>query len=229
VTPAGVRAELEAERSWRSNELRLLRNQLSALAGEEERSIYRKSLVVMLYSHFEGFCRTAFAIYVRALNAQALTVGQVNWNLAASALAGVFAKLHNTDQKSHIFKRALPDDAKLHRYARDRDFLEALDDFQRIRVEIDSDDVADVESNLKPAIVRKILFRLGFDHTLADAWDGELSELLGRRNNIAHGASRMGISSKVYEEYEGAANAVMDALTEAIFQEFANGRYTRGR
>ncbi len=227
MTATTVRAQLEEERAWRSNEMRLLRNQLGLLANDEQRATYRKALVVMLYAHLEGFCHNAFAIYIQALNAAGLKVADVNWKLAASALSDVFEKLHNKDLKSKVFKQTLPEDAKLHRYARDCDFLESVDDFQQRPITLDPRELTDTESNLKPAVLRKMLFRLGFDHTLADTWDAQLGLLLGRRNNIAHGASRVGVDTKIYEEYEQTANAIMGALIEAIFRAIAQERYAR--
>ena len=227
MTPSTVRAQLEEERAWRADEMRLLRNQLGALPSDEQRATYRKTLVVMLYSHFEGFCRNAFSIFVHALNSQGLKIADVNWSLAAAALAEVFNKLQNRDLKSKIFRRVLPDDSRLHRFARERDFLESLDGFEQRDFDLDPDVVADTESNLNPAVVRKMLYRLGFDHELASQWDARLHELLGRRNNVAHGASRAGIDAAAYASYEQTANAVMDAITEAIFRELADQRFRR--
>jgi len=59
---ADIRAQLESELTWRQNEMRLLHNQLEFIEKYEEKKRYRKSLVVMLYSHYEGFCKTAFLI-----------------------------------------------------------------------------------------------------------------------------------------------------------------------
>ena len=57
-----VRAEFEEELTWRVDEIRLLHNQLGYIRKEADKMRYRKALVVMLYSHFEGFCKTAFSI-----------------------------------------------------------------------------------------------------------------------------------------------------------------------
>jgi hypothetical protein len=218
MNAATVRAELEQERSWRSDELRLLKNQLSTFSEEDDRAIFRRALVVMLYAHFEGFCRNALSVYVKALNAEGLLIRQVNWSLAASSLFDVFNKLHDKDRRSKIFKKQLPEDAQLHRYCRDREFLEALQQFEDLPLVLDGERLTSAESNLKPEVLRKLLFRLGLDHHLPDKWSGSISLLLGRRNNIAHGATRAGVDAGTYEDYERAANAMMDELVEAIFQ-----------
>ena len=48
-----IRAELEQDLAWRVDEIRFLQNQGSAL-GEDDKRRYRRALVLILYSHFEG-------------------------------------------------------------------------------------------------------------------------------------------------------------------------------
>lgn len=47
---ADIRAELEDELRWRSEELRFLKNQLTDLRNDDERCQFRRALVVMLYA-----------------------------------------------------------------------------------------------------------------------------------------------------------------------------------
>lgn len=193
---ASLRAELEAEWAWRLDELRFLRNQLSALATEEKKSVYRKSLVVMIYSHFEGFCKTAFSAYVKALNLEALLLRDVTSALAACCLARILGDLRNAERKSTTFHSTAPNDARLHRFARDREFLDRIEDFLQRPLVLDPDLIVDTESNLKPVVLQKILFRLGLDHALVDAWRADISQLLGRRNSVAHGDHKGGLDEK---------------------------------
>ena len=96
-----------------------------------------------------------------------------------------------------------------------------------MNVQLDTEKLSDTESNLKPSILRKILFRLGFDPSLADDWSNDVDLLIGRRNNIAHGAERSGVSHKIYHEFKEVVIAVMNAITQAIFQSAANREYAR--
>ncbi len=52
--------EIENEQSWRFDEIRFFQNRLAEIKSEEDREKYRKALVLILYSHFEGFCKFAF-------------------------------------------------------------------------------------------------------------------------------------------------------------------------
>ena len=55
-----VIAQIEEELTWRMDELRFLRNQLANIPDEKNKKRYRKTLIVMLYSYYEGFSKSAF-------------------------------------------------------------------------------------------------------------------------------------------------------------------------
>jgi hypothetical protein len=224
VKPDAVRAEIEDEWTWRSDEIRLLRNQLSQMRSEADGDRFRRSLVVMLYAHFEGFCRNAFAVYIDAVNAEKLQTREAKYELASAALSDVFSALFSGDKKNRIFKSALPSDEKLHRLTRERDFLQQMSEFGGRVLQI-SPDIVDTESNLKPVVLRKLLFLVGLDHALCDPWEGKLNMLLHRRNNIAHGAERIGVSSTVYKEVEDAVTEIVREITAAIFIACVNETY----
>lgn len=58
MTANELREELEEELRWRQEELAFFKNQLSNINSEEDSCRYRKSLVFLLYSHFEGYVVT---------------------------------------------------------------------------------------------------------------------------------------------------------------------------
>ncbi len=211
-----VRAEIELEREWREAELRLLKNRIAELRNENERDVARKALVVMLYAHFEGLTKALLIIYVNALNKLGIKLAQVHSALAACALSELFKALRNPNSKCKIFARQLPHDPKVHKYARDREFLERTADFGALTLAIDPDSIVDTESNLKPVVLRKILYQLGFDPQVVDPWEGTVNRLLKKRNDVAHGTARAGINSKDYDILEKAVKEVVDAVVAAI-------------
>lgn len=219
---------MEAEREWREREMRLLRNQLSLFASEDQRKIARKALVVMLYAHFEGVCKALLCMYVRRLNNLGLRVADVAPALGAASLSEVFQALRNPKRKCPEFARALPDDSALHRFARDRDFIEVAWRIAERSVLINPDVVVDTESNLKPVVLRKILFRLGLDPKLAQPWEGAIHNLLNRRNDIAHGTAKGGLDEKEYGQLEQAVTLVIDGLARAISEGVARQSYLPG-
>ncbi len=227
VDLADVRAQIELEREWREAELRFFRNRLAFISGEAKQKVYRKALVVMLYAHFEGLCKAILLTYVESLNASGLLVEEANTALAAASLSDVFQALRDPNAKCRIFKRDLPDDTKLHRFARDREFIDAFAMLAGRSVTLDADSLVDTESNLKPVVLRKILYRLGLEPTLVTPWAGTIQQLLHRRNDVAHGTAKAGLDEQVYRELEEAVYVVVDDLVRAICEAISKQLYRR--
>lgn len=222
-----VRTRIEQERFWREAELRFLKNQLGSIEGESSKNTYRKSLVVMLYAHFEGACKAFLMIYVDGLNRSSLLVEEASPAIAAATLDDVFRELRNPNKKCQIFNKDLPEEGKLHRFARDRDFVEALPSLVSRNVTIKAEQVVDTESNLKPVVLRKMLYRLGLDPDMARPWAGTINELLNRRNSIAHGMGHEGVDENTYDRLERNVYQVIEQLVDAISEAIQNEIYLR--
>lgn len=223
---ADLWAEIEEEQKWRQDEIRFFQNQIGNFASDDEKNKYRKALILLLYAHFEGFCKFAFSHYIKAINLEKLTCGQVNYAITAASLSDIFQELRNPDKKNPEFKNALPDDAKLHRFARDREFLEKSDDFDAKTLEI-PDNVVDMESNLKPVILRKNLYKLGFPHDKFSSLEGQIDKLLNFRNNIAHGNRILGIEKNEYEKLRDDVTLMIGEIKREIMFALQNGEYLR--
>jgi hypothetical protein len=152
VNLASIRAELENEQTWRQDEIRLLRNQLANISNDSEKMQFRRVLVVMLYAHYEGFCKFALVQYIKAVNQEAIRCGEAAYAIVAGAWSKVFTAMETGDQKSSIFRNRLPDDTQLHRFARRREFVERFVDFIGLTAQI-SEDTIDMESNLWPIVL----------------------------------------------------------------------------
>ncbi|WP_342434678.1 MAE_28990/MAE_18760 family HEPN-like nuclease [Paenibacillus sp. FSL H7-0442] len=212
---ADVIAQIEEELTWREDELRFLRNQLSNMTDEEDKMRYRKSLVVMLYSYYEGFCKASFQIYINTINQSFLARNLVNDYISTASMNEVFLTYHNESKKSPHFNKELPDDSKLHRYSRQVDFIQALENIWEEIVTI-PENIVDTESNLKPVVLRKILYRLGFQYDCFKQYEGQINLLLERRNSVAHGAMKEGFTKEKYDTIERAALDIMTELKKLI-------------
>lgn len=225
VDLAEFRAEMEAEREWREREMRQLRNQLSQLSSDDHRKTARKALVVMLYAHFEGVCKALLSMYVNRINHLGLRVDEVVPHIGAASLSEVFNALREPNKKCAEFARQLPNDTALHRFAREREFIEVAWKIAHRSVQIDVDEVVDTESNLKPVVLKKILFRLGLDPDLVRPWERTIHILLNRRNDVAHGTARAGIEENEYTNLEQAVSSVVDDIVKAIFDAVVHKEY----
>ena len=214
---AELRAELETDRAWREDEIRAVQNRGSTIADEEELKRYRRVLILLLYAHYEGFCKFAFALYANAVNQSGISCGEATYAIAAASLADLFRNLRNPTKKSDLFRRELPDDVKLHRFAREREFVERSSEVDNRPVSI-PDHVVDTESNLTPVVLKKNLYRLGLPHDQFEQYNGDIHKLLNVRNGISHGSFKDGVDRKLYEELRTATSTIMSGLGAGVMK-----------
>jgi MAE_28990/MAE_18760-like HEPN len=196
------------------------------MQSDEEKNTYRRSLVVMLYAHYEGFCKAALLQYVRAVNAANLRCGEAISAIVASCWMNIFKEIENAATKSRIFRALLPDDTQLHRFARRRHFVEQINEFHQMPATL-LDEAVDVEDNLSPIVMKKVLYRVGINHEAFANHDGDIISLLNRRNNISHGVERKGIEEKTYENLEHMVFTIMDDLMDLVIDSIKNEIFKR--
>ena len=138
----------------------------------------------------------------------------------------MFRNLRNPQKKCDLFRRELPDDAKLHQFAREREFIERTTEVGGRPVKI-PDDVVDTESNLTPIVLKKNLYRLGLPHNQFQAHEGEIHQLLNFRNGVAHGDLKDGIEEIAYMRLRAATFAIMSGLGTGIMKALTEKAYSR--
>ena len=223
---ADFRAQLETELEWRVSEIRFFQNLCEGITSPNSQMQFRRASVLLLYSHFEGYCKFAFTLYVAGVNSASLICSQANFAIVAATLHDVFVKLRYANGKASEFRNTLPDDTKLHRFALDMEFVERTAEIMSRPVSI-PDDVIDTESNMKPVVLRKNLFRLGLPHDEFAAFEPSINKLLEVRNKIAHGATKAGIGKALYDDLRDSALRVMTGVTSGITQAFDEKRFLR--
>lgn len=219
-------SEIEKEQAWRVEEIHFFQNFLLNLKSEEERARYRRALILILYAHFEGFCKFAFIHYIKTINDMGINCNQVNFALAASALNDIFDSLRDNNKKCDLFRYSLPDDSRLHRFARDSEFIKNFNDVFSRNVSI-PEKVVDTDSNLKPEILQKILFRLGLPHNKFDNIKNHIHKLLNFRNKISHGESKEGLSNEEYELLKKSVFFIMNEIKRDIMEFLSEKKYLR--
>ena len=223
---AELRAELEADRAWREDELRAFQNRGIDITSDIELNRYRRALVLLLYAHYEGFCKFALTLYTSAVNRSGILCGDANTALAAASLSDLFRNLRNPQKKCDLFRRELPDDSKLHQFAREQEFIERTSEVESRPVSI-PDSVVDTESNLTPVALRKNLFRLGLQYDHFQGFDNDINRLLGIRNGISHGALKDGVEERLYEQLRTATSSIMSGLSVGIMKALQERAFAR--
>ncbi|MCI8283772.1 MAG: hypothetical protein HFE90_00645 [Firmicutes bacterium] len=218
-----LREALELELAWRQEELAFFKNQLNEIA-EENKDKYRKSLVLILYSHMEGYIKICLQTYVQYINSQKLNRKDVNTGLMVASMHKEFVAYENLDRKSEIFRRKLPDDAHLHRLYRRVDFMEKVEDFKEQELNID-DQIIDTESNLWYIVLQKNLYKLGLPVDLFDEFQNDIDALVNRRNSIAHGNFRSGVTEKEFTDWEIKVSDILSGIMRLLYDYANNKRY----
>lgn len=220
LTANDLRAELEAELAWRQEDLAFFKNQLNNISDELEKDKYRKSLVLILYSHMEGYIKIALQTYIKYINEQNLPRKDVVSGLMAASMNPEFNAYDNLDRKCDVFRRELPEDTVLHRFFRRVDFLDQLEDFKNAPLFIE-DSVINTESNLWYVVLQKNLYKIGLPVDMFEQYRRDIDALVNRRNSIAHGNSRSGVTSQEFLNWEIKINRVMADITILIY-DYAN-------
>jgi MAE_28990/MAE_18760-like HEPN len=197
--PSSVRelsSQLERDLDWRSGELAIFRELLVLHEPTEirTRAIFRAAWL-LLYAHYEGFCKYALQLYSEFL---------ASLPTCECLCDETFVFVHQA-----AIRRA-KNKAEIETFRFFREEIESLRRAPPPIVEVDT------QSNLWPNLLQRILFSFDIPaaETLSDV--AKIKTLVARRNDIAHGKQVFINDLKYYSEYEGATQALMYSLALAI-------------
>lgn len=225
-SPEEVFQEIESDRAVREAELRLIENLLAKTPDEVERKMLRRSLVLLAYSHVEGFCKFSLITYVRAVNSLNLPCARATPPLVALTLSRVFAALRDVNSKHQYFARSLSEDKDLHRLERERVFIERYEEIVENQVQI-QDDVIDTKSNLNSVVMKRNLYQVGLGYRVLGEHGSTLDMLLGVRNAIAHGDSIKDPKPNEIQTYVSLSFKLMGFVQLEIYEALRNKAYQR--
>ena len=219
-----MRTNLENELAWRQEDLAFFKNQLNNFNDDISKNKYRKSMVLMLYSHLEGFVKISLQIYIEYINSLNLERSKVNSNLVVSSMQKELNAYDNLDRKCVIFKRDLPDDTRLHRFYRRVDLLDNIEKFKNEKIHIE-DHTIDTESNLWYIVLQKNLFKVGLPVDMFKEHATDIDALVNRRNSLAHGDMRAGVSEREYENWERKVYLIFSEINRLLYDYAKNMKY----
>ncbi len=179
-------SEINDNREWRLNELREYQNIVNNLSVfDEDETIYDKqvkiilkSMLPMIYAHWEGFVKYTIEVVFRYLN---------ELQLPSSAYNGVFLA---TAYEQDLFKTS-----DITNFEKRVEHLNCL--YSKFASFVRFESKIDMESNLNFKVLSKICKRLNMNSSLFNAYTSELNKLLEYRNKIVHGEN-----SLPFEDYE---------------------------
>jgi len=224
-SPEDVFEELEEDRASREAEIRLIENVIARSQDDKEKTMLRRSLVLLTYAHLEGFCKFALSAYASAINALRIPCKDASIPLVALTLTKVFAALRELNSKHPDFSK-IADDRELHMLARERAFLEGFEKITVRQVEI-PDSVVDTKSNLSSIVLKRNLYQLGLRYPIVATHAGKIDRLLGTRNAIAHGDKLKDPKASDVKDYLQASFEVMQFVQGEVFESLKTKIYQR--
>ena len=212
---SNFREELEKKLLECTEEVNFLYNNMIT-EKQNKTYIFSKSLFLLLYAHYEGFCNMLLKSYIQEINLQKLKRREVIEPLIVASMNWIFNNYENISRKNDLLKKNFPDDSNLHNYYRRIDFITQFDKFLEEIVKIE-DKVINTESNLSVQVLEKNLYKLGLKLELTKDEKVHITKLLMIRNDIAHTGSNK-ILEKDFEE----RNKIIREIKEDIFKLMEN-------
>lgn len=213
-----MREELEADLNTRVEEINELYNNIS------DKIVLKKSFILLLYAHFEGFVKNLLQTYIKNLNLLQLKRKDVKSELTASSMKKIFESYEKKDNKK-IFKEENIF-TELHKHERRCIFLEKIEHFLEAEL-ILNDNLVNTESNIGTEVIRKNLYSLGIEIELKKEVDILINTLLNRRNDIGHNGNGRLISDDKIESLKKEIINFMSSLIEIIFYGLKDKKYLK--
>ena len=180
-----IKDEIDLEIDWvirETTRIKLLPHRYEFI--EEEKDIYYKSMVPMIYAYLEGFVKNAIRIYMKFVNQLDLTFNDISIRLL----------VHKIEKKYNCFKeniKSIQNKEKL--------VEQLLQDINNNDKTINFNDKAiqNINSDRLNKLLRELNFKEIEDRKIKDG----LNKLLQYRNGIAHGENSYRVDENLLMEF----------------------------
>jgi hypothetical protein len=206
LTDEDFESLLEADLAWRRIELHALKTQLSSQATINTTSpatrALARSLLTLLYAHWEGYSKCAFDHYATLIMRRKPVAIDVN-----DALFGAHA--------THLLRRVVSGDLG----ARD-ELLNMARATDSPRIRLPKSQLSDTKSNLRYHVLKSILDGFGISIASFETKERLIDVLLcDRRNAVAHGRDSFPEPKEVislHSEVLAMMERVLEEVTSAV-------------
>lgn len=203
-------SELEKDLAWRESELAALKLVAGTAAkGSTTYDALLRSMLAMLYAHYEGFTKFAWDLYLDELESLKLQRQLLHEQLSKFSLEKDFQRLRGNMSSDSLWT-----------FCSDT-FKEALKNLATFAVKLETD------SNLWPNVFEENSNRINLKCDLLDKNRTAIRLLVDRRNNIAHGKKLIVKDLSEYQKFEDAALLVMHELAVSIVDSLETADYLK--
>ena len=206
-----IKDEIDLEIDWvirETTRIKLLPHRYEFI--EEEKDIYYKSMVPMIYAYLEGFVKNAIRIYMKFVNQLDLTFNDISIRLL----------VHKIEKKYNCFKeniKSIQNKEKL--------VEQLLQDINSNDKTINFNDKAiqNINSDRLNKLLRELNFKEIEDRKIKDG----LNKLLQYRNGIAHGENSYRVDENLLMEFIETIIKTMDYISDIICSGYVSKNYLK--
>lgn len=217
------RSDMEESLSWRVNEIVTLKN----LLREDNRVPVVKTLIVMLYAHFEGFFKDCLECYIKYINSTELPLSRFNNFIITASLNREYAAFENMNRKCKELTSVPPAEEFLHKFHRRRELTQKLvSDYLNRKIRID-EKIINTKSNLDYSVVQENMYVLGLDYNYFSEKLDNIIQLVRLRNSVAHGSQKEPIEFTRFEKIEKDIFEIMEEIIIYLFQFCSEKKFLR--
>lgn len=170
---------LQDDLAWRKKEI----SELYLIASDKQNKVLLKSLILVLYAHWEGYVKQSSKLYIKYICEKKVHLCDLTSNFKAIALKLNISNIVDTKEKFTLSNEIR--------------FMEKYEDMQvkKFKVKMDINDefdkkIINTHDNLNPKVFKNILSILGVKYLDSFASREKYIDknLLGNRNAIGHGS-----------------------------------------
>lgn len=217
------RSDLEEAFSWRILEYNALKNSLR----EEDKFPIIKTLVVMLYAHFEGFFKDCLELYIQYINSSEKILSEFNDAIIAAALTREYGAFENINRKCKELTSVPPAEAFLHKFHRRKELTKVFtSNYLNKKIRID-EQVINTKSNLDYGVLQENLYILGLDYNKFEDSRESINKLITLRNSVAHGSQKNPIEFDELEKIENDIINVINDIIQYLYEVCLNEQFLR--
>lgn len=198
--------------TWRKKEI----SELILLAETEEKNVLLKSIILLLYAHWEGYIKKTSKTYLKFITENKFQVSDLTDNFKYLALKGLCKEVFKSSE-------TLSTNNELNFILKFNEINEKTID-KLIRIDLDNErdkTIIDTQDNLTPSIFKKITEIIGL--TYLDGYESKKTQiennLVAYRNSIGHGNKKLSNN----QEFQLEIVAIKE-LREVIFLIIENFR-----
>ena len=218
---------IDADLGWRKKEI----SELYLLANKEETEVLLKSLILLLYSHWEGFIKRSSKLYLKYISDKNITLSHLEENFHAICMKKNIARLVEANSSISIEEEI-------------RFIKKSLNSKNKFKIKIDmssgiDNSVIDTQHNLSSKVHKKLYRTIGIHYKDSLSARGHYLDglLLRNRNAIAHGDfietdednDDFSISLEEIEKLKKIVLIFLDSFKEELSDYVANEYYLKSK